>query len=202
MYLQQWVWHQEHTTGSPPLGLSNCGFTVVDRRVVVYGGYCGHGFCYHNSLYELDIATLSWSELVPIEAEGAPMRKSGCGVVAHSSGGEEQLCVIGGFGELNKPSQQPAAEYVEYTNYPGLGWTNEFHCFISGKHRQYTHHDDAEYVGTMCQHLSHSSCNWSWSHSTIPTAAASSILPGYLLRLFTMCVKMVMWSGAVLPSQP
>jgi len=133
MYLQQWVWQQEHTTGSPPLGVYGCGFTVVGRRVVVYGGWCGHGSCYHNSLCELDTATLRWSELAPSEAEGAPMKKRGCGVVAHSSGGEEQLCVIGGYGELNKASQQPAAQYVESTKYPGRGYTNEFHCFISGE---------------------------------------------------------------------
>ena len=134
MYLQQWVWQQEHTTGSPPLGVSHCGFTVVGRRVVVYGGHCGHGVCYHNSLCELDTATLRWSELAKSEAKGAPMKKSVCGVVAHSTDGEEQLCVIGGYGELNKASQQPAAEYVESTNYPGLGWTNEFHCFTSGEY--------------------------------------------------------------------
>ena len=142
MYLQQWVWQQECTTGSPPLGVSGFGFTVVGRRVVVYGGSCGHGVCYHNSLCELNTATLRWSELASSEAEGAPMKKAGCGVVAHSNGGGEQLCVIGGYGELNKSSQQPAAEYVEYTKYSGR--TNECHCFISGEHTQ---RGGAEYVG-------------------------------------------------------
>ena len=59
------------------------------------------------------------------------MKKAGCGVVAHSSGGKEQLCVIGGFGELNL--QQPAAEYFEDTTFPDYGWSNEFHYFISGE---------------------------------------------------------------------
>ena len=58
------------------------------------------------------------------EAEGAPLKKYGCGVVAHSNGGEEQLCVFGGCGPLlNSASHQTTAEYVENTSFPGMGWT-------------------------------------------------------------------------------
>ena len=113
----------------------------------MYGGYCGHGSCWYNSLCELDTITLRWTELAPNETKGAPLKKGACGMVAHSSGGEEQLCVIGGYGVLNTSTHQPAAEYVERTKYiyPGEGWTNEFHCFTSGEHTQYTH----EYVGMI-----------------------------------------------------
>ena len=114
----------------------------------MYGGYCGHDYCYHNSLCELDTTTLRWTELAPSEAEGAPLKKYGCGMVAHSSGGEEQLYVIGGCGLLNSSSRQRAAMYVESVNQPGQGWTNEFHCFTSGEHTQYTHRS-AEYVGLI-----------------------------------------------------
>ena len=140
MNLQQWVWQQEYTTGSPPLGMDSCGFTVVGRRVVVYGGYCRHTGCYHNSLHELDTTILKWSELTPDEAEGAPIKKYDCGVVAHSSGGEEQLCVFGGYGLLNSAMHQATAEYVEDTRDKlGDGWTNEFHCFTSGEHMHKVH---------------------------------------------------------------
>ena len=132
------MWQQEHTTGSPPLGVYLCGFTVVGRRVVLYGGDCGHGDCCHNSLCELDMTTLRWTELAASEAEGAPLKKEACGMVAHSSGGEEQLFVIGGYGLLNLSTHQPTSVYVE--NHSALGWTNEFHCFTSGEHTQYTHH--------------------------------------------------------------
>ena len=123
--------------GSPPLGVYQCGFTVVGRRVVVYGGYCGHGDCFHNSLHELDTTILRWTQLAPSGAEGAPLKKLGCGMVTHSSGGEEQLCVFGGYGALNSSSHQPTAQCVESTSYPGRGWTNEFHRFTSGEHTQY-----------------------------------------------------------------
>ena len=54
-------------------------------------------------------STLRWTELAPSEVEGAPMKKQSCGIVAHSSGGEVQLCVIGGFGLLNSSIHQPAS---------------------------------------------------------------------------------------------
>ena len=75
--------------------------------------------------------------LAPDEAEGAPMKKDACGIVAHISGGEEQLCVFGGHGKLNSSLQQPTAHYHESIKNPGSGWTNEFHCFTSGRHIQY-----------------------------------------------------------------
>ena len=142
MSLQQWVWQQEPTKGSPPLGVYYCGFSVVGKRVVVYGGYCGHFNCYHNSLHELDITILKWKKLAPNEAKGAPIKKYGCGMVAHSNGGEEQLCVFGGYGPLNSASHQTTAEYVEDTRSYGLaiGWTSEFHCFTSGEHTHYIVH--------------------------------------------------------------
>ena len=133
--LQQWVWQQKHTIGSPPLGVYYCGFTVVGSRVLVFGGGCGHRACYHNSLHELDTTIFKWKELAPNEAEGAPIKKCACGLVAHSIGGEEQLCVFGGFGPLNSASHQTTAKYVKNTHdIRGDGWTNEFHCFTSGEH--------------------------------------------------------------------
>ena len=157
--MQQWVWQQEHTVGSPPLGVYQCGFTVVGRKVVVYGGYCGHGDCWHNSLCELDMTTLRWTEMAPSEAEGAPLKKQSCGMVAHSSGGGVQLCVFGGYGLLKSSTHPPASVYAESTKYPGNGWTNEFHCFTSGELTQYTHHS-VEYITNQCisNNLARSEC--------------------------------------------
>ena len=138
--LQEWVWQQEHTTGSLPLGVYYCGFTVVGSRVLVFGSGCGHDACYHNSLHELDTTILNWKRLAPNEAEGAPIKKCACGVVAHSIGGVEQLFVFGGYGRLNSASHQTTAEYVtksHFVRHQGDGWTNEFHCFTSGENTQY-----------------------------------------------------------------
>ena len=69
--------------------------------------------------------------LAPSEAEGAPMKKRGCGIVVYSRSGEEQLCVFGGFGLLNSASH-PMAQYEDYSD--GIGFTNELHIFTSGEH--------------------------------------------------------------------
>ena len=127
------MWQQKHTTGSPPLGIEWCAFTVVGRRVVVYGGYCGHDECYHNSLHELSTINLEWTVLAPSEAEGAPMKKCGCGIVVYNRSGEEQLFVFGGtcIGLLNSASH-PTAQYEDDDD--GRVYTNELHIFTSGEH--------------------------------------------------------------------
>ena len=135
VHLQKFEWQQEQTTGSPPLGVCGCGFAVVGKRVIVYGGYCGHGECWHNSLHELDTATQppQWRELVSDDAKGAPVKKSDCGMVVFNSDGEEQQCVFGGFGNLCSATHQPCATYAPLAKYPNCGYTNELHCFASGE---------------------------------------------------------------------
>ena len=130
--MQKSVWQEKHTSGSPPLGVCACGFAVVGKKVVTYGGYCGHDYCWHNSLHELDTTTLQWKELAPSDAEGAPMKKSDCGVVVYSRDGKKQLYVLGGFGDLQTATFQPGAEYVNLAKYPDYACTNELHCFVSG----------------------------------------------------------------------
>ena len=98
----------------------------------MYGGYCGHGDCYHNSLHELNTLTLEWTVLAPSEAKGAPMEKFRCGIVVYSRNGEEHLCVFGGLGLLNSASH-PTAQY-EDGGIGGLGYTNELHIFTSGEY--------------------------------------------------------------------
>ena len=100
----------------------------------MYGGYCGHGDCYHNSLHELNTISLEWTVLAPSEAEGAPMKKYGCGIVVYSRCGEEQLCVFGGYGLLNSASH-PTARYEDEDDDDKRGYTNELHVFTSGEHR-------------------------------------------------------------------
>ena len=97
----------------------------------MYGGWCGHDHCYHNSLHELNTTNLEWTVLAPSEAEGAPMEKYGCGIVVYSRSGEEQLCVFGGIGLL-KSASHPTAQYKPAGG--GLGYTNELHIFTSGEH--------------------------------------------------------------------
>ena len=131
--LQQWTWQEQTTIGVLPPGVRGCGFTVVGKRIITYGGYSGDDCCFHNSLHELDTTSLTWTELAPNELEGAPMKKGYCGLVAYSSGGDEQLCVFGGYGTLNSATRQPTAQYTESSEHTGQGYTNETHCFLEGE---------------------------------------------------------------------
>ena len=130
--MQNLEWHQEQTTGIPPLGVCGCGFAVVGRKVVTYGGCSGHDYCWHNSLHELDTSTLQWKELAPNDADGAPLKKCDCGVVAYNGNGEEQLYVLGGFGDSQSASFHKGAEYCSLSENSKYTCTNEFHCFAAG----------------------------------------------------------------------
>ena len=105
---------------------------------MVYGGWCGHDRCYHNSLHELNTINLEWSVLASSEAEQTPIKKCRCGIVEYSSGGEEQLCVFGGYGVLNSAASHPTAQYEEYGDGNRV-YTNELHIFTSGEQYVNTH---------------------------------------------------------------
>ena len=57
---------------------------------------------------------------------GAPLRKSGSGMVAFRDGEEDILCVVAGCVSLTPSNRQPGAQYKA-----GLGatWCNEQHMF-------------------------------------------------------------------------
>ena len=136
VHLQEWKWQQKHTTGPAPLGVDGCAFTVVGKRLVVYGGHCGHGACYHNSLHELSTTSLEWTVLAPSETERAPMKKHSCGIAVYNTDG---LCVFGGYGLLTTGTHLTAqyeneATYTKVNNELATGYTNELHIFKSGEH--------------------------------------------------------------------
>ena len=127
-------WSVQQTKGDPPLGVAWCAYTVVGKRIIIYGGFCQHDNCYHNTLHELDTSILTWRQLAASDAPGAPMKKWNSGLVAYNSSGDpEKLAVFGGYGELKQT--QPHSEYVKNKYIKGnFGCTNEIHCFNSGMH--------------------------------------------------------------------
>ena len=109
----------EGTGGVPPPGLSSGACASAGHHMYVYGGTDGSG--YHSSLHELDTRTWTWKQL----SSCGPMRKVGCGMVAHGS----SLVLFGGYGIPSGPTQ-PEAEFVKNSKYTdGVGWTNELHTF-------------------------------------------------------------------------
>ena len=120
-----WIW--QATSGTPPLGVSGYCCTAVGDSLYYYGGYCGHDSCYHNSVHKLSTSYLQWMMLSPSTSEnGAPMKKSGSGMVSFRDGEEDILYVVAGYGPA--PSyRQPGAQYEA----AGTGYNrcNEHHMF-------------------------------------------------------------------------
>ena len=118
------TWEKHHTTGDPPPGLCAGACTSLLDSLYWFGG--GDGWSFYNSLHRLDTTTLEWRELLPVNQDDGPMRKSWCGMVSFL---QDQLAVFGGYGIPTGPTQ-PGAMFTKDTNSTdGSGWSNELHVF-------------------------------------------------------------------------
>ena len=121
-------WEQCTTRGAPPLGVAGYSCVAVRNALCYFGGWCGHGACYHNSVHTLSTSTLQWRMLAPTTSEdGAPMKKSGCGVVHFTDEEEDLLFVVGGYGPTPS-SHQRGAQYKQVKDEDCVR-TNEQHIF-------------------------------------------------------------------------
>ena len=121
-------WEQRTTSGTPPLGVQGVACVAVRNDLHYFGGYCGHGYCYHNSVHTLSTSTLQWRMLAPSTTEGgAPLKKTSCGMVHFTDGEENLLYVVGGRGHAFKPSRQHGAQY--HSVHGLTVRTNEQHIF-------------------------------------------------------------------------
>ena len=126
-------WEQLTTSGIPPLGVRGFACVAVRNDLPHYfGGYCGHGDCYHNSVHTLSTSTLQWRIMSPSTTEGgAPMEKQRCGMVHFTDGEEDLLYVVGGVGHAVPSSPQHGAQY--HQSVFGSVHTNEQHIFSLSK---------------------------------------------------------------------
>ena len=102
-------WEQRTTSGTPPLGVTGYSCVAVRNDLHYFGGWCGHGDCFHdsghkdcyyNSVHALSTSTLQWRMLAPSTTEdGAPMKEKSCncGMVHFTDGEEDLLYVVGGM---------------------------------------------------------------------------------------------------------
>ena len=120
-------WEQHTTRGTPPLGVAGYSCVAVRNDLYYFGGWCGHGSCYHNSVHSLSTSTLQWRMLAPTTSEDwAPMMKRDCGVVLFTDEEEDLLFVVGGYGPTPS-SHQRGAQYKQ-ESYDRV-YTNEQHIF-------------------------------------------------------------------------
>ena len=121
-------WEQKPTTGTPPLGVYGHASAVIGREIFFFGGWCGHGDCYHNSLFSFNVDTFNWKELSPTSPHHGPMMKRRCGMAAVQFKGEAYLVVIGGSkSDRQQPGTQRGAQY-ESDRY-STQYCNEIHYY-------------------------------------------------------------------------
>ena len=116
------IWNSRSTNGSPPLGVKGYLCTSSNDKIYYFGGWCHHNHCYHNSLNELDISTLTWTQLEPTDDNITVMKRGFGGIMSSELAGHHCLLLIGGLG--SPPSiQLPQAQYYQLPS--GKVHTNE-----------------------------------------------------------------------------
>ena len=135
-------WEQRPVTGHVPSpGTYAAASASLHDDLFSFGVYDGSQR--FNTLRRLDTQKLCWSQLSPQNADGAPMPKYGCGMIAFGNG----LGVFGGYGVLRGPTEPRS--FIKDTGFAdGRGWTNEFQLYNlsqSNLSRDFSH-----YMCTVC----------------------------------------------------
>ena len=116
-------WEQRPVTGDAPSpGTYGAASASLHDDLFSFGGTDGSQFLH--TLHRLDTEKLCWSQVSPQNADGAPMPKNGCGMIALGSG----LGVFGGYGVPRGPTE-PQSFIKDTRSTDGIGWTNEFHIY-------------------------------------------------------------------------
>ena len=110
------TWKLVKTKGCPPPLLYNGACVSSDHHLYICCG--SDGSSYHNSLYQLDTRTLTWTELSSSDRSG-PRKKVSCRMVCCG----QKLVLFGGLCATTGPTQLGGG-YV-----PVYGSINELHTF-------------------------------------------------------------------------
>ena len=116
-------WEQRPVTGDGPSpGTYSAASASLHDNLFSFGGIDGCQF--FNTLRRLDTEKWCWSQVSPQNADGAPMPKCGCGMIAFGNG----LGVFGGYGVPRGPTEPQS--FIKNTRFiDGGGWTNGFHIY-------------------------------------------------------------------------
>ena len=114
------IWEQRQIEGDPPSpGTYLAASASLNGDLFTFGGTDDRNR--FNTLHKLDTKTWCWSQLSPQNAEGAPMPKSGSGMISFG----DSLGVFGGYGTPRGP---PTPQSF-ITDIDSKGCTNEFHIY-------------------------------------------------------------------------
>ena len=113
-------WEKRQVEGNAPSpGTYFAASTSLHDDLFSFGGSDDEN--YFNAVHRLDTKTWCWSQVSPQNADGAPMPKCGCGMIAFRN----SLVVFGGYGRPRGPTEPQS--FIKGTG--GRGWTNEFHIY-------------------------------------------------------------------------
>ena len=132
LHLKTGRWEGYRTRGSSHSGISYYANATINNDIFYFGGQCGHGTCYYNTITMLSTSEMKWKD-VHTNFIGAPMKKYSCGMVSFQCEGEAYLFVVGGYGELYEADKQPKALYVQSASNPKIWRTNEHHVISPTK---------------------------------------------------------------------
>ena len=117
------LWEQRQVTGDAPLpGTCIAASASLHGDLFSFGGIDDRQL--FNIVHRLDTEKLCWSEVSPQNADGAPMPKYCCGMIAFGN----SLGVFGGYG-VPRGSTEPQSFIKNAGFTDGRGWTNEFHIY-------------------------------------------------------------------------
>ena len=116
-------WEQRQVEGNAPSpGTYRAASASLHDDLFSFGG--SDGSQRFNTVHRLDTKTWCWSQVSPQNADGAPMPRSGCGMIAFRN----SLVVFGGYGVPRGPTE-PQSFIKDTFVADGSGWTNELHIY-------------------------------------------------------------------------
>lgn len=113
------TWHQHSTTGVIPPACTGIACAALDDKLYTLGG-CTEEKKYTNTLSELDVGTMAWKTLEPLNPRFAPMLKRDAAMIAHG----RTLVTFGGYGTFTESMSQTRAAYEKDGTKVEV-WTNE-----------------------------------------------------------------------------
>ena len=117
------LWEQRQVTGDAPSpGTYVAASASLHDDLFSFGGTDGRQL--FNTVHRLDTDKLCWSPVSPQNAEGAPMPKIACVMIAFGN----SLGVFGGYGVPQGPTE-PQSFIKSTISTDGRGCTNEFHIY-------------------------------------------------------------------------
>ena len=113
-------WSSHLTKGTPPLGVMGYTSAIIRSNIYYYAGWCGHDYCYHNSLNELNTLTMSWTQLHPNDE--SMMKKVSAEMLSLKIDVTDYLFMVGGSGP-SPAVKHPQFQYDQLKS--GIFRTNE-----------------------------------------------------------------------------